>query len=141
MTITVQWDDEAKTIVRWVFDGKWTWDEYNRAMTESNERVRDVDHFVDAIMDLSHSNMLPSNVLSNTHAARDEIQPKNIRWIYIVSHQALLKALINIFTRLYERFGKGGLSMVESLDAAYADIQKRRAALAASDSDSPASTS
>lgn len=138
MTITVQWDDESQTIVRWVFEGKWTWDEYNQAMTESNQRVRGVEHAVDAIMDLTHSNMLPANVLSNTHAARDEIQPKNIRWIYIVSHQALLKALINIFTRLYERFGKGGLAMMDSLDAAYADIQKRRAALDASNT--PAST-
>lgn len=138
MTITVQWDDEARTIVRWVFDGKWTWDEYNQAMIESNERVRGVTHPVDAIMDLTHSNMLPANVLSNTHAAHDEIQPKNIRWIYIVSHQALLKALINIFARLYERFGKGGLAMVESLDAAYTDISKRRTALDASNT--PAST-
>jgi hypothetical protein len=139
MPITVRWDDEARTIVRWVFEGKWTWDEYNQAMIESNQQVRGVEHPVDAIMDLTASNVLPTNVLSNTHAARDELQPKNIRWIYIVSHQALLKALINIFGRLYERFSKGGLSMLDSLDAAHADIKVRRAALDSSEKPAPAS--
>lgn len=138
MPITVQWDDEAQTIMRWLFDGKWSWDEYNRAMTESNQQVRSVEHPVDAIMDLTHSSVLPSNVLSNTHAAREENQPKNIRWIYIVSRQPLLKALINIFGRLYQRFSKGGLSMVDSLEAAYDDLKARRAAL--DSSETPAST-
>jgi hypothetical protein len=81
--------------------------------------------------------VLPSNVLSNTRASHDEIQPENIRWIYIVSHNAVLKALINIFSRLYRRFGQDNLTMLETLQAAYDDIKARRAAPDSSETPAP----
>ena len=44
MSVQVAWDNHEKTIVRYVFEGKWTWDEFYPAYNKAIEMENSVTH-------------------------------------------------------------------------------------------------
>jgi hypothetical protein len=39
MAVHAAWDNAEKTIMRWTFEGVWTWDEYYTLRTETNQKI------------------------------------------------------------------------------------------------------
>ncbi len=59
MSISVQWDNPEQTIVRWDFDGEWTWEMFRKAQYASNQLILSVRHRVDIIGDVTRSPSTP----------------------------------------------------------------------------------
>jgi hypothetical protein len=61
MGIEVYWDDEAKTILRYDFEGRWTWDEFykrcNKVIAMKAESLRRID----LMLDMRGSKYIPSD--------------------------------------------------------------------------------
>lgn len=67
MSITVSWDDDAQTILRWDFVGMWTWDELERELAATAQRMNDRPSPVSAICDLTCSGPLPATGSAISH--------------------------------------------------------------------------
>src|SRR5215831_17349536 len=98
MTITVDWDDEAKTLLRYRYIGKWTWDEYIAANEQAVRLARSVDHSIDVIADFSEAILLPDKALSGFKRSME-----NSRYTFgvavIVSRSELVRRLVDLFQR------------------------------------------
>jgi hypothetical protein len=127
MAITVQWDDPEKTIIRYTYMGQWTWAEYDEAVTQALELVKDVSS-VDVIADFSQSSLLPERALQNFRNSLNKEQrviPFEITVLVIKSE--FMKRMLDMFGKLY---GRGGIGMkiksANSLEEARQIIHNRK---------------
>lgn len=64
MPIHTFWHNDEKTIVRYDFEGHWTWEEFHAAVNRVHDMMETVLHQrVDGIIDLTRSAMIPSGSL------------------------------------------------------------------------------
>ena len=99
MSISVEWDNEQHTIVRWIFDRRWTWDEFSAAQKESNQLLEKVDHPVDVIGDLRNSSGLPANALT-AYRGFVNTTVENLDLIVLVGAGRFVKAMVTVFVRV-----------------------------------------
>lgn len=125
MPITVDWDDEAHTIIRYTFQSPWTWAEYRAAIDRAWELARSVDHPTDTITDMSNSRLVPDNVFRNARQSMVEI-PESTRTVVIVGAGLLAEALIAVMRRIYKKQGEKFFAAA-TLGEARALIHQRRA--------------
>ena len=100
--VNVYWVDEAKTIVRYDFDGKWTWDDLYPAYNKAIEMETSVTHRVDVILDMTNSKTLPANVLMHMKNISDK-QPENIGLSIFVSDSRFINSMYKVGTRFYSK--------------------------------------
>jgi len=67
MPITVVWDNEAKTIIRWDYVGKWKWSEATYGFEDTIRMMHEVQHPVSLIHDLTQSAGIPGSALTNAY--------------------------------------------------------------------------
>jgi hypothetical protein len=124
MSITVQWDNNDKTVIRYDFTGYWTWTEFRQRAQEAFAMTRSVEYRVDTI----------SNFLPGTHIPRDAFihfqrimteAPKNRGVNVIVGASPFIRTLVTIFSRFYAQLGKR-LILSDSLEAARHILDKQR---------------
>lgn len=60
MGINVVWDNDEQTIIRYEFNGRWTWNDLFAALDKVQEMSTSVEHRVDAIIDLSRADLMPA---------------------------------------------------------------------------------
>jgi hypothetical protein len=65
MSVAVVWDDDEKSIIRFIFEGSWTLDELYTAFDEQSQMLDSVDHKVDVIVDFRESNAVPEHLIGN----------------------------------------------------------------------------
>ncbi|MBC7870349.1 MAG: hypothetical protein H7Y09_05870 [Chitinophagaceae bacterium] len=126
MTVTAQWDNEAKTIIRLEFVGKWTWAEHHEANTVMEAMVNTASVTIDLIPDLSSSQLVPEGALSQ---ARSIAMRQQIKFGLIVAVKAgkFIEILYGVFQQLYgRRSGFPDTFFVDSLDEARALIHTKR---------------
>ncbi len=104
MPITVAWDNEAKTIIRWDYVGKWKWTEATDAFEDTIRMIHEVQHPVSLIHDLTQSAGVPGSALTNAYRFTSAL-PEN--WnISIVDKSGFAETLLNIFRTLYKKLGE-----------------------------------
>jgi hypothetical protein len=128
MSIDVRWDNTEKTILRWQFFDKWTWDDYYGALQISRQHNKQVTHIVDVIVDMQDSKTLPNNIF--THA-QNAVQTSslNVGTIVVVGINPLLRSTYYTFKRLYDtmtRSSRHDLYLVASMDKAYEIIHEEQ---------------
>jgi hypothetical protein len=122
LPVNITWDDDAKTRTLFVFDGKWTWDEYYKARAKGIEMVNSVPNVVNLIVDYSHSSFFPDNMLSNFGSSLQKV-PKDFDLAVIVTHSNFVIAMVNMISKL--SFGrKIKFRVARSLDEARAIFEK-----------------
>jgi hypothetical protein len=129
MTVRAAWDNPQKTIMRWTFEGAWTWDEYYKLRVSTNQQIAAEQHTVDLIVDLSTSKALPSGILTHGKNAVS-VTPKNIGITVLVGANPVLNAFYKMFSSLYGtliRSKKLDMVMVTTLDAAYKLLKEQGA--------------
>ncbi|MFN8373789.1 MAG: hypothetical protein U0694_13055 [Anaerolineae bacterium] len=104
MPVNIQWDDEAQTRVLFEFSGKWTWDEYQKARQQGIRMTTDLPQIVNLIVDYSHCDMFPSNMLSHFGSSIEQ-NPKPFELAVIVTGSPFVKTLVNVITKVYTRKG------------------------------------
>ena len=123
MTITVQWDNDDKTVIRYDFTGYWNWAEFRKQAQTAFAMTRSVEHQVDTI----------SNFLPGTHIPKDAFihfrrvmtdAPPNRGVNVIVGASQFIRALVTIFSRIYTQLGKR-LMLADSLEAARDILNKQ----------------
>ncbi|SRR5258706_6926935 len=126
MPITVQWDDDEKRVVRYTFDGKWTWDEYHSAIANAFDLVKDLPYIVNMLLDFSASNLFPSNALSH-FAGSMKTPPRDYDAVVVVTRSRFVETIASVISRLSGRIGKK-IIVVKTLDegrAYLATLEKR----------------
>lgn len=101
MPITVDWDNEEKTIIRWQFLAKWTWDDYYAALQVSRQISRQESYMLDIIVDMRDSKSLPSHLFTHAQNAL-QANEINVGTIVVIGVTPLLRSAFNTFKRLYD---------------------------------------
>ncbi len=120
MSITVEWDNPEKTIVRVTFAGRWTWAEFYEFVTKQVQPlIRTVDHTVDVISDFRDSGPLPLGPAITYANNVMKSYPPNAGIMVIVSNSLLIKTLVNVFSSAFKSGIGAKTFAVTSLEEAY----------------------
>jgi hypothetical protein len=123
MPITVQWDSDEKSVVRYTFESKWTWDEYHAAIAQAFDMVKDLPYVVNMILDFSQSTVLPSNALSHFSSSM-KTPPREFDVAVVISKSGFIETLVAVFRRLSSKTGEK-LVVRKSLEEARAYLATR----------------
>lgn len=99
MGIQVVWDNDGKTIMRYIYDSSWTWDQLADAIKQAEALYGDSDHKVGVIIDLTNSSMLPKDALSRGRTMADA--PHFEKLTIVVGANAFVRSFKNLFDKLY----------------------------------------
>lgn len=99
MSISVQWDDDAHTIILWTFDGRLTWDDFDRASAATSAMYATVDHLVDMIYDIRKATLIPANVVAYFRREFPAKHPSTGLYV-IVGADGFIQLLWTTFTTL-----------------------------------------
>ena len=124
MGITVQWDNEEKTVIRYDFEGYWEWSEFRKKAEEAFAMTRSVKHKVDTISNFLPGTSLPKNAIFQFRRIMSEA-PENRGVNCIVGASNFIRTLVTIFSRIYTQLGER-LIIADSLSQARSILKKRR---------------
>ena len=99
MGITVVWDDDAKSIIRWDFEGYWTWEDFQAGVEQSLEMAQSVTHRIDVIPDATGTEHLSPGALPQFRHVF-EVSPPHLRLMVITGANPFAQAIVNVFIRL-----------------------------------------
>lgn len=122
MPVQVMWDNDKKTIVRYVFEGKWTWNELYPAYNKAIEMEKSMPHRVHAILDLRKGIGVPANILVHLKDISDK-QPANIGLSIAVTKSPFIHSLYQIAIKFYSKIDYY-FRVAETLQSAYEMIAK-----------------
>jgi hypothetical protein len=100
MSIEIQWENEEKTIVRWIFSGDFNWKDYDEGSEKLEDMIADVNHNFATIFDLSQMTALPRYAVSQYPKLIRDV-PARQETLVIISLNRLVRSLGRIFTRVY----------------------------------------
>jgi hypothetical protein len=126
MPIKANWYDDNKTAIHWQFAGRWTLDELHAVYDETSAMCGTVPHWVNAILDMRETAVLPSNI-GSTVSSRGRKNPVNYDMAVVVTKMTFFRAMVNIFNSMTSTQGK--FVAVATLEEALAHIAKRQATL------------
>lgn len=125
MPVNMLWDDTEKSILRFEYHGKWSWEEVYDMMAQANVELSAVQHRVDTIHDFTGSNGLPSNALSHASSLSRHI-PEQTGISVVTGSSVFINTLLSVFSKVYPQFGSRYKS-AGTLAEAYALIERSRA--------------
>ena len=121
MGVSAVWDNEAHTIIRYIYEGKWTWDEWYIVADQVQEMLKSVDHQVAMIID-TRTSSLPPGAISRfrTISSRSD----KVHLVVMVGGNAFVAAIFRIVQKVVPPAGHH-FTMASSLEEARAVIAKR----------------
>ncbi len=123
MPIKVIWDNEEKTIVRHIFEGQWTWDEFEICTQESKALMESVDYTVQMILDVQKSPGMPQGFLSHMRTVTQKPHP-NAGALALVGASSFIRAFTNVFLNVTPS-NKRSFMMCATVDEAREWLAKR----------------
>ncbi len=125
MNIELVWDNDAKTILRYIYGKSWTWGDFNTAAKAAYDMLDTVDHKVNIIMDFQNANIIPQGAITHVQRAFSTPRHANITITIIVGSSAntFLQAIAGVGRKL-SRSGSNDwqLTFVANLPEAYAQL-------------------
>lgn len=100
MAVRVRWDDARQRVIRYDFEGMWTWDEFSEANAAALDLFASADGTVHVIADLTASQALPRGVLEVIKRVADSA-PANHGVTVYVGEREILQAFARAFERIY----------------------------------------
>ena len=123
MSAQVVWDNEDKTIVRYIFQGHWGWDDFYNVIEEANAMMDSVDHEVHAIIDTRGSGFTPTDLLSHLRDIHTRINPKAGMHV-LVGAKLFVRTTHKLFIKLDPRKGED-FTFAATLDEARAMLAQK----------------
>jgi len=120
MGITVLWDNDEQTIIRYDFEGRWVWSEFYTATENAFALTRSVTHTVDSISNFKPGAALPSDALFQFRRAM-ATAPKNRGVTVIVGGSTLIKTMVIVFGKVNRQLSER-LFLADTLEQARALI-------------------
>lgn len=102
MAVQVVWDDNEKRVIRQIYSGHVTIEDYYEATDQVTEMVSQVSHVVHSIMDRSAVISAPNSVLQALLYANNKL-PDNIELNLIVNPSTYTRMITNIGRRIAPR--------------------------------------
>ena len=127
MPISVEWDNDEKTIICVTYTDLWTWDEAYAARSNVLTLAQTVPQVVDVVHDMRCCELIPRGAL--THV-RDMLSTPSARGgiLAVVGTGRLLQTLYMLFSGLYARLvEENNLKLVATLEEAYLRIAEAQA--------------
>ncbi len=124
MPIPIRWEDPEQTIVRYDFEGHWTWDEYFAAMNQIYQMFGSVEHRVDAIANMKPGIMpIGGSAMSAARSALRKLPPN--RGVIVIIINPFISAMLSAFKQFDREFGTF-LRSANSVEEARLLIQRER---------------
>jgi hypothetical protein len=130
MGVSTQWLDDDQTVLGYIFEGNWTWDEMRAAIEQANAFMDTVTHQVDFIADTRNGGLIPSDVIANIRQFALSTPPHpNYGGITVfVGSNALVRTLINMVVNIYHQLNQQHTFVfTATFDEAYSIISEHRA--------------
>ena len=98
--ITVSFDNPEKTIIRWNFWGRWSWDDWRVSTNLMLELRASVSHLpcVPSIFDFKHAGSMPMGALSHGRSTIELMAPQD--YIIIANGSGFIRSLFEVFRML-----------------------------------------
>ncbi len=129
MSVSVRWDNERKTILRFIFWNEWETEQYLEAFNEALAMFEEVSHVVDIINDMRTESFIPKGDTVSLFRNIIDSLPENAGIIVYVNNDVVQQRLYTVQSQFYQitnpRKPKR-LFMVESLKEANQLIQKAK---------------
>jgi len=124
MPITVEWDDEAQTIVRWDFVGRWNFDDVKAALEKSVSLRKSIEGKSSVILNFERSESLPMGAVTQMIQGMAKMPDKR-EMVVIAGSSGLLKSLAAIYLKV-RRGQNDKLGVVDTLEQARAFIVQNK---------------
>lgn len=125
MPVTVQWDNDDKTIVRMEMVSRWTWEEAYAGSEEGYRLLETVPDEVGVIIDFSGGAGLPPNAITSAKGMIQRRHPRTGLTVFVGANSVFV-SLWGIFSRIYTLFAQKQNSVfASSLDEARAILAAR----------------
>ncbi len=124
MNIKVSWDNDDKNVIRYDFEGPWTWADFRIAAEEAFAMTRSVEHTVDTISNFYPGVLLPANAMFQFRRIMEDA-PKNRGVNVIVGSSAFIRTMVMMFSRINRNLGRR-LIVVDKIEQARAVLDERR---------------
>ena len=123
--IAVEWFDENKRILLWIFEGKWGWTEFYESMTIVHQMIRDAaPDRVDIVALFLTSPDLPPNAISNLKQVSLQL-PENWLLMVIVGAGSFINTMVSVGRRADRDFADK-YAVADTIEDALALIAERR---------------
>jgi hypothetical protein len=118
MSVSVEWGNEAQTVLYHHYEGAWNWDEFYIILEQAQTMMDSVDHDIDIIIDMRDSHLIPKGTLSHWRCLGD-LQRPNTGMTMLVGTNTLVLALHELMVQVFPRMGEN-IVLVCTLEEAYA---------------------
>jgi len=126
MPVNLLWDDAEKSILRYQYEGKWTWEELHDAIVQAHAIADAIQYRIDVIFDFTGSAGLPAKPLSHAPSVARELPTQT--GLVVVVGGTFFSTMLSIFNRVYPHFGSASrYKSAHTLDEAHALIERSRA--------------
>lgn len=127
MPIEVQWDNNEQTVIRWVYQWPWSWEEAYQAYEQEMALIDCVEHIVDGIADMRQAQGLPKGSLTAGISLMNKSHER-MDLLVILGANRLIQSMYDMMRKLYPGMAKKvKLVIVRSEEEAYQVIAARRA--------------
>ena len=103
MSISVSWDNPQKTVIRYLVEGEWGWDDLQAANGEMNKLLETINHQANILLVLHNTSLVPNEVFSRFKRSMRTRHPRLGSVMVFVGAPRLVRMLTETFTRLYGR--------------------------------------
>jgi hypothetical protein len=124
MGITVQWDNDEKTVIRYDFRGYWDWAEFREKAEEAFAMTRSVSYKVDTISNFTHGTSIPRDAMFQFQRIMTNA-PTNRGVNCIIGISQFIRILVTVFSQIYTKLGER-LIIADSLEHARLILKQRR---------------
>jgi hypothetical protein len=102
MSVQVHWDNTDKTVIRYDFEGKWTWDEFYAAFEQARSMIAGIPHVVDFICVIQQVSgfFMPLNLLFHIRKIYTDV-PSNVGITILAGPPSELIAIYSMIKRAY----------------------------------------
>lgn len=102
MGIQIEWANDEKSIVRFIYEQKWTWEEFYTKIDEANELMDTVEHACVSIIDMRNSNHLPAGAAVHIrNVIRRSMSHNNSGISVFLQADVIVRVMIDVLRKSY----------------------------------------
>ncbi len=119
MPIRIDWGDYDQTFLIMSFNGRWTADEYYRAINDLYKHASVQDHALELMVDLRYSVQPPQNLVTLIRSTLNQERSMTIDQVVIITQSGFWQQIFSVVRKVHGRELDTDVHFVESVDQAY----------------------
>ncbi|HRF95814.1 MAG TPA: hypothetical protein PLZ51_11495 [Aggregatilineales bacterium] len=120
MPVQIKWWDDTETILHYQFSDPWDWNEYDTVLRQGRALMKEKNHYVGILNDMTQTIKLPTSLLSK---ARGYIstKPKNTGRVVYATDNKFLVMMFQMFAKVYPKLAEN-YTIAPTIEKAVAEI-------------------